>query len=264
MNAYLLLEDGTRYGCTILNAEVCSDITVIGELVFNNVVVGFQELLTDPSCVGQAVCLTYPLVGNCGANSSDYTGERVYPTAVVAREICDTPSNFKMEERFGSFLARHGTIVITGVDTRALTRHLRDNGTMKAAVVRGEGHEEKASTLIKQYKNGDLIAESTVKEKREYKAGNARYNVSALDLGICKDIIKALNDRGCNVALYPCSSGVEELFEPGTGGILIAGGSDSGDSNEIYTEKIKEIMKKDIPVLGISSGHLFIDRKSVV
>lgn len=249
MKAILALEDGTIFHGNSFGVEG----EIVGEAVFNTGMTGYQEVLTDPSYCGQIVTMTYPLIGNYGVNFDDIESVRPQVRGFIVRELCKTPSNWRSIESLNEYLKRHNIIGIEGIDTRALTRILRDKGTMKGIISTGPNFDfNKKIDEIKAYTIKDPVYQVTTKEVVNYK-GNG-FKVSLLDYGIKQNIIRSLLKRGCEVNVYPAWSTVEEILSKDPDGIMLSNGpGDPKDCvNEIKT--IRELMGKR-PIFGICLGH---------
>ena len=244
---YLVTEDGKAFEGYSFGAEV----ETCGELVFNTGMVGYIETLTDPSYYGQIVMQTFPLVGNYGIIPSDFEG-KCYVKGFVVREWCDAPSNFRCEYDLDKYLKDNGVAGVFGVDTRALTKHLRENGVMNAKICYSipENLDD-----IKNYKIIDAVNTVSCKESKTYEAeGNSSLNVTVIDCGVKKSFIDELTKRGCNVTVVPASTSAEEILSKAPDGVMISNGpSDPAENVDLITEVSKLFGK--VPMLGIGLGH---------
>ena len=227
MKAFLILEDGHVFTGTSIGAKK----EVISEIVFNTSMTGYLEVLTDPSYAGQAVCMTYPLIGNYGICYEDTESLRPWPDGYIVRELSRTPSNFRCEDTIQNFLKRFDIPGIAGIDNRALNIIPR----------------------LKAYTTGKVVEKVTCSEKKVLKGSGKK--VALLDLGAKNNIAKSLNKRGCEVTIYPASTTAEEILASNPDGIMLSNGP--GDPKEC-TEVIKEIRKlyeSDTPIFAICLGH---------
>ena len=245
--AYLVLENGMVFA----GVQAGADIEAVGEAVFSTGVVGYLETLTDPAYTGQIVIHTFPLIGNYGTISADL-GEKCTVRGYVCREICEDPSNFRTDSSLIEYLKKENICVLTGVDTRALTRVLRDNGTMNAKIC---AEIPENTDDIRSYTIGRAFAEAGCTEKTVYPAkGEENYRVTVLDCGVTGDIIEALTERGCTVTRVPYDTTVEEIFVGGPDGIVLSPGpGDPAQCSGVIHEIRKLIGKR--PVFGIGLGH---------
>lgn len=249
MKAFLILEDGTVFTGT----SIGSKREMISEIVFNTSMTGYLEVLTDPSYAGQAVVMTYPLIGNYGV-TLDMESKRAWPDGYIVRELSRMPSNFRCEGTIQDFLVKQDIPGIADVDTRALTKILREKGTMNGMITTNESYSlDEIIPKLKAYKVGDVVSKVTCSEK--YVLEGDKKKVALLDLGAKNNIAKSLNKRGCQVTVYPASTAAEEIISSNPDGIMLSNGP--GDPEEC-TSVIKEINKlynTDIPIFAICLGH---------
>lgn len=229
---------------------------VTGELVFSTGMVGYMETLTDPSSYGQIIVQTFPLIGNYGVMRSDVESDCVWASAYVVREICDAPSNFRSEDKLETFLQEKGVVGIYGVDTRELTKILREEGTMNARISDKPLTEDEVSALgAYAIKNAvKSVAPTTITEHGEK---SAKYTLALWDFGAKKSTINSFVTRNCKVIDVPAYTKAEEILSLGVDGIVLADGP--GDPTEL-TEAISEVNKVlgKKPVLGIGLGHQLV------
>jgi carbamoyl-phosphate synthase small subunit len=249
MKAILALEDGTIFTGKSFGVEG----EVIGEIVFNTGMTGYQEVLTDPSYCGQIVTMTYPLIGNYGVNLEDIESSRPQVKGFIVRELCKTPSNWRSIETLNDYLKRHNIIGIEGIDTRALTKILRSKGTMNGIVTTDESFDfESSLESIKSYGIKNPVYEVTTKEVIHYE-GNG-FKVALIDLGIKQNIVRSLLNRGCEVFVFPAWSKVEEILAINPDGIMLSNGpGDPKDCKDVI-DTIKKLIGKK-PIFGICLGH---------
>ena len=249
MRAFLILEDGTVFA----GESIGSTREVISEIVFNTSMTGYLEVLTDPSYAGQAVVMTYPLIGNYGI-TPDMESERPWVDGYIVRELSRIPSNFRCEGTIQDFLKEHDIPGICGIDTRALTKILRDKGTMNGMITTNEDYDlDEILPRLAAYTTGDVVSKVTCAAPKVLPGDGKR--VALLDLGAKRNIAKSLNDRGCEVTIYPADTPAETILAGNPDGIMLSNGP--GDPKEC-TEVIKEIKKlydSDVPIFAICLGH---------
>ena len=194
MNAFLILEDGTVFKGT----SIGSTREIISEIVFNTSMWGYLEVLTDPSYAGQAVCMTYPLIGNYGICHEDMESLRPWPDGYIVNELSRMPSNFRSDDTIQNFLEEHDIPGIAGIDTRALTKILREKGTMNGMITTNENYNlDEILPKIKEYRVTGVVKKVSCTEKKELKGDG--FKVALLDIGAKNNIGKSLNERGCDV-----------------------------------------------------------------
>ena len=288
MKAFLILEDGTVFEGTHIGAQK----EIISEIVFNTSMAGYLEVLTDPSYAGQAVCMTYPLIGNYGICREDMESRRAWPDGFIVRELSRLPSNFRCDMTIQEFLIENDVPGIAGIDTRALTKILREKGTMNGMITTDEQYDlEKILPKLKAYTTGKVVDIVSCKEKytltaaedlsdngpisgssqfikEEYEQGirekrpsmvralNGRgLKVALLDLGAKDNIAKSLAARGCQVTVYPAHTKASEIIDAKPDGIMLSNGP--GDPKECtgIIEEIKKLYDTDITIFAICLGH---------
>ena len=250
MKAFLILEDGTVFEGTSIGAEK----EVISEIVFNTSMTGYLEVLTDPSYAGQAVTMTYPLIGNYGICRKDMESLRIWPDAYIVRELSRIPSNFRSEATIQDMLKMYGVPGIAGIDTRALTKILREKGTMNGMITTNEDYNvDEIIPKLKEYSPKGVVAKVTCKEKKVLE-GNG-YKVALLDFGAKNNIARSLAERGCEVTIYPAFTSAEEIIQSNPDGIMLSNGP--GDPKECVTviEELKKLYHTEIPIFAICLGH---------
>jgi len=254
MKALLALEDGTLFYGNAFAGEG----EVSGEVVFNTGMTGYQEILTDPSYKGQIVTMTYPLIGNYGINSQDIESSKIQVEALVVKEYEPIPSNWRSQKTLADYLNQEGRIGVEGIDTRALTRHIRLAGAMKG-VISTRDLDPLSLTRKARASQGvlgrDLVKEVTCKEAYQWpQQKGARYEVVALDCGMKFNIARSLARRGCNVTIVPAQSSAEEIRAMKPDGILLSNGP--GDPEPItYAVRTIQNLIGEYPILGICLGH---------
>ncbi|MCR5215620.1 MAG: carbamoyl phosphate synthase small subunit [Lachnospiraceae bacterium] len=288
MKAYLILEDGTVFTGTSIGANK----EVISEIVFNTSMTGYLEVLTDPSYAGQAVTMTYPLIGNYGITRSDMESLKCWHDGFIVRELSRIPSNFRSEYTIQQFLIENDVPGIAGIDTRALTKILREKGTMNGMITTKE-YSDLSEILpkIKAFKATKVVEKVTCSEAYtlqayEYRSnipdsfdgidgfenigkavksrkmeaskashGEKTYNVALLDFGAKRNIPRCLCERGCNVTVYPAHTTAEEILATNPDGIMLSNGpGDPADNVEIIAE-VKKLYDSNVPIFAICLGH---------
>ncbi len=244
--AYLVLEDGTVFEGYSFGAEKSS----IGELVFNTSCVGYIETLTDECYFGQIVVGTFPLMGNYGIIEEDFVGRCVL-NGFVVREWCDAPSNFRCQYDLDKYLKEQGVAGIYGVDTRAVTRHIRDNGVMNAIITDTVPAD---LTDVKNFKIVNAVSTLSSDDVKEYKAENPRFNVTYIDCGAKHNVINELTARGCNVKVVKYNTTAEAVLADKPDGILLGDGAGDPAENTDLIKTAAALFGK-APMLGIGLGH---------
>ena len=243
MKAYIVLENGQIFEGKRFGAEA----DAIGELVFTTTMGSYMETLTDPCYHGQIVLQTFPLIGNYGIVTKDIQSDKVHVAGYVIRDLCEAPSNFRCEGDLNSFLKAQGITGIYGVDTRELTRIIRENGTMTAKIV-----SEKPENAEMTYAICDAVKAVATGETKEYKADNAKYNVAVLNLGATQGLADALVKRGCNVCALPYDTAADKLLTYDA--IVLSAGPGDPAENKAVIETVAEVFGKK-PIFGIGLGH---------
>ena len=250
MKAFLILEDGHVFTGT----SIGSSREVISEIVFNTSMTGYLEVMTDPSYAGQAVCMTYPLIGNYGICYEDQESRKPWVDGFIVRELSRVPSNFRSVDTIQHFLEKHDIPGIAGIDTRALTKILREKGTMNGMITVNENYDLDAIIpRLKAYTTGKVVEKVTCREKEVLKGKGPK--VALMDFGAKRNIARSLNQRGCQVTVYPALTPAEEILKDAPDGIMLSNGP--GDPKEC-TSIIKEIRKlyeSNIPIFAICLGH---------
>ena len=251
--AYILLSDGTVLEGRSFGAEG----TAFGEVVFTTGMTGYQETLTDPSYYGQIVAQTFPLIGNYGVNDEDYESLKSYVSGYIVREWCNAPSNFRMQGDIDGFLKKHNIIGIHSIDTRSLTRKIREYGVMNGVITTENVYDKKDELLekVKAYTIKDAVKNTSVKDVVRYEAENAKRTVALIDLGYKFNIRNELLKRDCNVLVVPCDTTAEKIKELAPDGIMLSNGPGDPADNVDIIANIAEIAKLGIPIFGICMGH---------
>ena len=266
--AILVLADGSVFRGTAIGAEGLS----VGEVVFNTAITGYQEILTDPSYAQQIVTLTYPHIGNTGTNSEDEECERIWATGLVIRDLPLLASNFRNQESLSDYLKARNVIGIADIDTRRLTRILRDKGAQNGCLMAGDDLDEtKALAAAKAFgglKGLDLAKEVTVSESYSWNEsswtlgeghkalnGAKKFKVVAYDYGVKRNILRMLADRGCDLTVVPAKTTAAEVLALNPDGVFLSNGPGDPEPCTYAIEAIKSILETDIPVFGICLGH---------
>lgn len=252
-NAYLLLADGTLFEGVSIGVPGTS----VGEIVFNTGMTGYQEILTDPSYYGQIVTQTYPLIGNYGVNGTDAESRRSWVKGYIVREECDSPSNFRCEGGLQAFLKKNSVCGIAGLDTRQLTRLIREHGVMNGAITNQAGLADREALLnrINAYVIKDAVESVTIEQKTTRGEPGKGPNVALLDFGLKRNIVRSLVSRGCFVTVYPALTAPEEILAAHPDGIMLTNGPGDPAENTAIIENLKVLFKSGVPVFGICLGH---------
>lgn len=251
--AYLLLADGTVFEGRSFGAKG----TVIGEVVFTTALTGYQETLTDPSYYGQIVTQTFPLIGNYGVNREDNESAKSYVSGYIVREWCNTPSNFRCSGTIDDFLKEQNIIGIHSIDTRSLTRKIREAGVMNGVITTENPADKKDELLaqLKEYKVKGAVKTVTGTETRVYSNDAPKYKVALFDFGYKRNIRNELVKRGCEVTVVPAGTTAEEIKALAPDGIMFSNGPGDPAENVEIIKNIKEIAQLNIPIFGICLGH---------
>lgn len=249
MKAFLILEDGTVFAGTSIGSER----EIISEIVFNTSMTGYLEVLTDPSYAGQAVVMTYPLIGNYGI-TPDMESRKAWPDGYIVRELSRMPSNFRCEGTIQEFLKEQDIPGIAGIDTRALTKILREKGTMNGMITTNEEYDlEEVVPKLQAYRIGDVVSEASCTES--YVLPGEGCKVALMDFGAKNNIAKSLNIRGCEVTIYPAHTAASEIIDSHPDGIMLSNGPGDPETNVSIIEEIKQLSNTDIPIFAICLGH---------
>ncbi len=264
--AYLVLAEGSVFPGYAIGAQG----KTVGEVVFNTAMTGYQEILTDPSYAEQIVTLTYPHIGNVGINSFDNESPKIWAAGLVIRELSSVVSNWRAKTSLEEFLILHNLVAIAGVDTRALTRLLREKGAQNGCIITGENSTEKALALAQAYKglHGlDLAKEVSTQESYHWKLGShdwdpisakpspkAHKKVIVYDYGVKAQILRMLVDRGCEVKVMPAQTPVEMVLAEKPDGVLLSNGPGDPAACDYAIKAAQVLLEKAIPLFGICLG----------
>ncbi|MFK8048739.1 MAG: glutamine-hydrolyzing carbamoyl-phosphate synthase small subunit [Halioglobus sp.] len=267
--AILALADGSVFRGVAIGAQGSS----VGEVVFNTAMSGYQEILTDPSYARQMVTLTYPHIGNTGTNPEDEESRAIWAAGLIIRDLPLMASNYRNQETLSDYLVRNDVVAIADIDTRRLTRILREKGALSGAIVAGTDiDEEQALEQARSFaglKGMDLAKEVTVQERYaftegswEREAGHTEraaedlpYHVVAYDYGVKRNILRMLVDRGCRLTVVPARTPAAEVLAMSPDGVFLSNGPGDPEPCDYAISAIKDILETDVPVFGICLGH---------
>ena len=252
VKAKLVLEDGSVYVGSLFGDKQFGRVC---EIVFVTSMVGYQEILSEPSYSDQFVLMTYPLIGNYGMTDEDYESRTPTIGGMIVREYNDQPSNFRYTKTLQEVMQEHHIPGLWGIDTRKLTRHIRNNGTCRATIVSEETAVEEALAIIAATPiPHDGVARVSCKKRWYSRTANARYNVVAIDCGIRNSVVRALNGRGCNITVVPYNTSPDEIARMKPDGILISDGPGDPHDAAPVIEAVRALRGK-YPIFGIELGH---------
>jgi carbamoyl-phosphate synthase small subunit len=267
----LVLEDGTSFEGILFGAPVTAESIRTsqratstqardkgyGEVVFNTSLTGYQEILTDPSYYGQIVCMTASHIGNTGINTEDPESQHPWCSGFVIHEGCDLPSNWRSTGDLASYLKEHGIPGLKGVDTRALTRHLRSQGVVRGLVLPLAQKDQAVSLLadLPAFEGRDLIGEVTTTKAYQWeKPKGARFKVVALDFGIKRNLLRSLASQGCEIDVLPARSTASEVLARKPDGVFLSNGPGDPGAAPYAAETVRNLVGK-VPVFGVCMGH---------
>ncbi|MBB3046822.1 carbamoyl-phosphate synthase small subunit [Litorivivens lipolytica] len=273
--AILALADGSIFRGIAIGAEGHS----VGEVVFNTAMTGYQEILTDPSYAKQLVTLTYPHIGNTGVNEEDEEAAEIWASGLIIRDLPMLASNFRSQQSLSDYLKARNICGIADIDTRRLTRILRDKGAQNGCLMAGEIDETKALELAKGFaglKGMDLAQEVTTQSSYAWREGSWElgnghptrdeselpYNVVAYDFGVKRNILRMLTDRGCRLTVVPAKTPAADVLAMKPGGVFLSNGPGDPEPCDYAIEAIREIVDTGIPVFGICLGHQLLSLAS--
>ena len=267
-NALLVLEDGSVFKGTSIGADGVS----VGEVVFNTSMTGYQEILTDPSYAEQIVTLTYPHIGNTGTNAEDVESEQVWAKGLIIRDLPLITSNFRNEMSLSDYLKQQNVIGIANIDTRRLTRILRDKGAQAGCIITGDNLNENIAIKTAQdfpgLKGMDLAKVVTTNQAFEWTDGvwelgegyaknpsNLPFHVVAYDFGAKRNILRMLVDRGCKLTVVPAKTTAEEVLALKPDGVFLSNGPGDPEPCDYAIKAIQTLLSKNLPIFGICLGH---------
>jgi len=254
--AILYLEDGASFFGESLSSQAESH----GEVVFNTAMTGYQEVLTDPSYAGQIVCMTYPLIGNYGINDEDGESSGIHLNGFIVKEFCRRYSNHRATKSLIDYLSENKIMAIEGIDTRALTRHIRQKGAMKAIISSQDLDQKSLAKKMRDVPNmegSDWVEKVTTKKKYIWKqkgSPKSKYVVAAIDCGIKYNILRILTSLGCEVHVFPAGSSFQEIQSIKPDGLFLSNGPGDPAVIKYVIETVKQAIGK-IPIFGICLGH---------
>lgn len=249
--AYLILENGTYFRGKSFGAEK----ETTGELVFTTAMTGYLETLTDPSYYGQVVIQTFPLIGNYGVIPSDFESKAPALKAYIVRNWCQAPSNFRCQGDLDTFLKNSDIPGLYDIDTRALTRIVREYGVMNCKLTYTPDNLEKDIQELKSYSVQDAVKSTSIGQKEFFKADNPLYNVVLIDYGAKRNIGRELVKRGCNLTVVPYNTTAEEILDMKPDGLMLSNGPGDPLENTQAIETLRELCRHKIPTFGICLGH---------
>lgn len=249
MNGLLYLEDGTIYEGKGFGKRGTS----VGELVFNTSITGYQEILTDPSYAGQIITMTYPLIGNYGVNSFEDESTQIHAKGLIVKSISDTPSNYLSESTIDTMLKKMNIVGICGLDTRSITKRVRNSGTMKCVISTENLNKEQLSKYLDESVIDDKFVEK-VSTKEIIHIQGSGHRVAVIDFGVKANIIQNLKQRNCDITILPYNSSHEQIAKFKPDGILLSNGPGDPKSLKYSIEMVKGLINK-YPIFGICLGH---------
>lgn len=267
-SAILVLEDGSVFHGRSIGAEG----QTVGEVVFNTAMTGYQEILTDPSYSRQIVTLTYPHIGNTGINAEDAESAAIHAAGLVIRDLPLLVSNFRSEMALDTYLQKHGVVAIADIDTRRLTRILREKGAQNGCIMAGSVDEGRALELARGFpglKGMDLAQEVTTGQTYSWNEGtwklgaghrvhdpeSARFHVVAYDYGIKRNILRMLVDRGCRITVVPARTPAADVLAMAPDGVFLSNGPGDPEPCDYAITAIRDIVETGMPTFGICLGH---------
>ena len=256
--AILVLEDGR----TFTGASFGAEGETLGEMVFNTSMAGYQEILTDPSYAGQIVCMTYPLIGNYGVNEDDVESRRPWVEGFVVREASRIVSNWRATESLGDYLKKNSIVGIEHIDTRALVRHIRDKGAMRAGISSVESDPKALLESVlasPEMQNRELASAVTISEEFEYpSSADPKYHIVAYDFGVKTNSLREFSKFGCRVTVVPADTPASDVMKLRPDGIFLSNGPGDPASMKSVIEEIRKLAETQTPMFGICLGHQLI------
>jgi len=239
--------------------------TTLGEAVFSTCMTGYQEMLTDPSFAGQLLTLTYPLIGNYGVAPQDFESKKVQVAGFIIKELCEVPSNWRVAGTLQHFLEGHGVLGIQGIDTRALTKHLRTRGVMMGAISTELNRDQLLKKITDTPNYGSIDFVKLVSADKPYvwkggaRGGKCRFNIALIDLGVKYNIMRSAASLGCKVTVYPCDTPAEDILRANPDGVVVSPGPGDPNVLDYALDTVKGLIGKK-PIMGICLGHQLLGR----
>lgn len=258
----LVLEDGARFEGLLFGAPVpAASLREFhdqghGEVVFNTSMTGYQEILTDPSYYGEIVCMTYPHIGNTGVNSLDVESSKPWCAGLLVHEVCEEPSNWRSEGDLNSYLKTHGIPGLKALDTRALTRHLRSRGVVRGLILPLESERESATLLreLPAFDGRDLIAQVSTPHPYRWKGKAGQFKVVALDYGIKWNLLRSLEEVGCEIEVVPAATQADQILAMNPNGVFLSNGPGDPSAAPYAADTVSRLLGK-VPIFGVCMGH---------
>ncbi len=253
-NKKIVLENGAEF----YGYGFGADKEAINEIVFNTSMVGYQEIISDPSYTDQMVCMTYPLIGNYGMTDEDY--ETKVPTmgGLIVREYNDLPSNFRYTKTLSEVLDEYNIPAISGVDTRKITRIIRDEGSQKVIITDASTPTEEALKKVREYQiPTDMVSRVSCKKRWYSRTPNHKFDVVAVDCGMKHNIVRKFNEKRCNVTVVPYNTTAEEIMNMNPDGLFLSNGPGNPEDVQPVIEVVRQLKGK-LPIFGICLGHQMI------
>lgn len=248
MKGKLILENGMSF-----EGKIFGELNeTVGELVFNTGMTGYQEVLTDPSYCGQIVVMTYPMIGNYGINLEDMESDKIYMKGFVIKEDAKLPNNFRCEMTLDGFLRQNKIVAFKGVDTRELTKIIREQGAMKAIITADDLTEKEIMERFGKYDNKDAV--SIVSTSKIYEIPGNGKKIGIIDFGIKRNILRSFKKRGCHMVVFPWNTTAEEMMKYDLDGLFLSNGPGDPANLTGVINEIKKIVGK-MPIVGICLGH---------
>lgn len=246
---YLILENGDKFEGYGVGARG----DVIGEVVFTTSMGGYLETVADPTYSGQIVVQTFPLIGNYGDIPEDYDPASIKLSGYVCRELCEDPSNFRCKGKFGDMLVKNGVVAICGVDTRHLTKTIRENGVMNGIITSNPDPDVATMKKVREYRIKGAVADASCKKKETFGEGSG--NIAVVDYGESANLVAEFVKRGCKVTRFPHDAKAEDVLASKPDGIVLSGGPGDPADCKTEAEQADKLLKAGIPMLAVSLGH---------